>query len=199
MQKLMRITAAVFVAVMMMLTGMTAARAGDINGSESSIIAYASGTFTIDGVRYRVTSSAIGRLRAYLAQDNIDLSPSQASRAKSLISSNIRNGIDDGYLMAIDPVATPEPAPSASPSASPSANAAAATKTAEASPSPQATVIIKKEKAVIEIKNADGEQVMKASTVIKNTGLSAGGILIPVFALAALFMTAAILAYSVKK
>lgn len=195
MQKLMRITAAVFVAVMMMLTGMTAARAGDINGSESSIIAYASGTFTIDGVRYRVTSSAIGRLRAYLAQDNIDLSPSQASRAKSLISSNIRNGIDDGYLVAIDPVATPEPAPSASPSA----NAAAATKTAEASPSPQATVIIKKEKAVIEIKNADGEQVMKASTVIKNTGLSAGGILIPVFALAALFMTAAILAYSVKK
>ena len=211
MQRLIKAAFIFFAVFAVFAAAKTTVYAGGINGNESSVISFASGSFKIDGVRYRVKSSALGRLRAYLAQDDINLSASQASRARSLISSNIRNGIEDGYLVAIDKpspspspslpaTGTETPAPTQTPSAAAGKGDEKSEKPAEKTQAPQATVIVKKDKGVVELRNAEGKEVLKAATIIKNTGYSVNGVVVPVFGgLLLLLMATVLLSFTVKK
>lgn len=76
--------------------------AGGINGAEQSIISAASGTFTYNGVQYVATAGALDYLRGYLALDEIDLTGAQAQKAISYMYSNVKTGVDMGYIVPVN-------------------------------------------------------------------------------------------------
>ena len=75
--------------------------AGDINGNEASVIAVASGTFTYNGKVYKAYDSYVNQLYSYMAQDGVDLTAEQASRAISYIYSNVQSGVNSGYVYEV--------------------------------------------------------------------------------------------------
>ncbi|MDO5293770.1 MAG: hypothetical protein Q4F05_13615 [bacterium] len=75
--------------------------AGDINSAEADLLEYLSGTFTYDGHKYKATSSALATARAKLSEDGIDLTEAQCKKAKQFIQSNLKTGIESGYLVEI--------------------------------------------------------------------------------------------------
>ena len=79
----------------------SAVYAGDINSEEARVIAVASGTFTYKGKTYRAYSDYISELYSYLADDDTDLTAEQADSAISYIYSNVKEGIDSGYVYEV--------------------------------------------------------------------------------------------------
>ena len=85
--------------VPMMVLGFTVrALAGDINGEEARVIAAASGTFYYNNEAYAARPEYISQLTGYLAQDDVDLSASQADAAISQMYGSIAQGVSEGYL-----------------------------------------------------------------------------------------------------
>lgn len=79
----------------------SAVYAGNINSEEARVIAVASGTFTYKGKTYRAYSDYISELYSYLADDDTDLTAEQADSAISYIYSNVKEGIDSGYVYEV--------------------------------------------------------------------------------------------------
>lgn len=75
--------------------------AGDINSEEARVIAAASGTFTYKGKTYKAYSSYVSELYSYLAEDDIDLDADDADAAIAYIYSNVKEGIDSGYVYEV--------------------------------------------------------------------------------------------------
>ena len=75
--------------------------AGNINANEAKVIAVASGTFKYHGKTYRAYSSYINDLYSTLADDDFDLTASQAKSAISYIYENVKEGIDSGYIYEV--------------------------------------------------------------------------------------------------
>lgn len=75
--------------------------AGGINGSEAGVISAASGTFSYNGKTYRAGSQHISSLTNYLASDEIDLTPEQASEAIGMMYGSIADGVAQGYLYEV--------------------------------------------------------------------------------------------------
>ncbi len=75
--------------------------AGNINSDEARVIGVASGTFTYKGKTYKAHSSYINELYSYLNDDGTDLSKDQADSAISYIYSNVKEGIDSGYVYEV--------------------------------------------------------------------------------------------------
>ena len=96
-----RISIMVVASAMVIVLMPAAVFAGNINGPEAGLISQASGTFSYNGKSYVATSGALGQLRAYLSQDGIDLTADQASRASSMMYANIKNGVNQGYLVPV--------------------------------------------------------------------------------------------------
>lgn len=75
--------------------------AGEINSEEARVIAAASGTFTYKGKTYKAYSSYVSELYSYLAEDDIDLDADDADAAIAYIYSNVKEGIDSGYVYEV--------------------------------------------------------------------------------------------------
>ena len=75
--------------------------AGDINSEEARVIAAASGTFSYDGKTYKAYSSYVSQLYSYLASDSVDLTSAQADAAISYIYSNVKTGLNSGYIYEV--------------------------------------------------------------------------------------------------
>lgn len=75
--------------------------AGDINSEEARVIAAASGTFTYKGKTYKAYSSYVSELYSYLAEDDINLDADDADAAIAYIYSNVKEGIDSGYVYEV--------------------------------------------------------------------------------------------------
>lgn len=89
----------------------TTAYAGNINGNEQSIVSVIHGQFEQDGVVYKVKQEYINSAMSYLQQDDVDLTAEQAQSVISEIYSNVKTGVDSGYLEPIGQAAPPETAP----------------------------------------------------------------------------------------
>ena len=90
------------VLVMVMISPSVVVYAGDINGNEASVIAVASGTFTYEGKTYKAYSSYVNELYGYMAQDGVDLTADQASRAIGYIYANVATGVSSGYVYLVE-------------------------------------------------------------------------------------------------
>ena len=77
------------------------AYAGSINGNEQSVLSAANGRFERDGVIYAVKPEYINSLRGYLSQNDVDLTAEQTQSAISEIYSNVKTGIESGYLVEV--------------------------------------------------------------------------------------------------
>lgn len=75
--------------------------AGSMNGNEQTVYSIATGTFSYNGETYKAKSVYVAQLRAYLNRDDIDLTSAQASKAISMIYSNIEKGVKEGYLTKV--------------------------------------------------------------------------------------------------
>lgn len=75
--------------------------AGNINDNEATVLAVASGTFTYNGKTYKAKSEYISELYSFLADDDTDLTADQAREAIDYIFSNIKDGIDSGYVYEV--------------------------------------------------------------------------------------------------
>ena len=75
--------------------------AGDINANEAELISAASGTFTYDGKTYQAYPEHVNTLRDYLMGDGVYLTYAQLQEAMSLMYSNVKTGIDQGYLFEV--------------------------------------------------------------------------------------------------
>lgn len=75
--------------------------AGDINDNEATIIAVANGTFKYNGKTYRAKSEYISELYSFLADDDTDLTAEQAHEAIDYMFSNVKEGIDSGYIYEV--------------------------------------------------------------------------------------------------
>ena len=99
-----RIVSGIFVGLMLVISVLIPKHivfAGDINANEAQLITAASGTFTYDGKTYRAYNEYVNMLKDYLMGDNIDLTSEQYQEAMSLMYSNVKNGIDQGYLYEV--------------------------------------------------------------------------------------------------
>ncbi|WP_156923026.1 CpsB/CapC family capsule biosynthesis tyrosine phosphatase [Eubacterium xylanophilum] len=76
--------------------------AGNINSEEERVISAASGSFEYEGVTYKAKAEYLSKLRAKLSEDKVDLDASQASEAIDNIYSNVKTGVDEGYLEPVD-------------------------------------------------------------------------------------------------
>lgn len=75
--------------------------AGNINAAEQSIIAYYSGTVSYDGKTYQFTEAAKQQAYNKLMADDVDLTPAQAASAIRQANANLKQGIDQGYLVEV--------------------------------------------------------------------------------------------------
>ena len=75
--------------------------AGSMNGNEQTVYSIATGTFSYNGETYKAKSVYVAQLRAYLNRDDIDLTSAQASKAISMIYSNVEKGVKEGYLTKV--------------------------------------------------------------------------------------------------
>ena len=75
--------------------------AGDINDNEATIIAVANGTFKYNGETYKAKSEYISELYNFLSEDDTDLTAEQAHEAIDYIFSNVKEGIDSGYIYKV--------------------------------------------------------------------------------------------------
>lgn len=78
-------------------TGMTVF-AGNINEHEQRVLDKVSEVVTYQDKEYQVKSSYVERLRAYMNQDNVDLTSAQADKAINEFYSNVGRGIREGYM-----------------------------------------------------------------------------------------------------
>ena len=97
-RKSARIATLALIVPMMVLGFTVRALAGDINGEEARVIAAASGTFYYNNEAYAARPEYISQLTGYLAQDDVDLSASQADAAISQMYGSIAQGVSEGYL-----------------------------------------------------------------------------------------------------
>jgi len=97
-RKSARIATLALIVPMMVLGFSVRALAGDINGEEARVIAAASGTFYYNNEAYAAKPEYISQLTGYLAQDDVDLSASQADAAISQMYGSIAQGVSEGYL-----------------------------------------------------------------------------------------------------
>ena len=86
--------------------------AGDINSVEAGVIAYCSQTFHYKGKDYKATESSLSSLRAKLSSDDVDLTPEQGAKAKSMFDANLATGIATGYLVEVSSPTKEETTPS---------------------------------------------------------------------------------------
>ncbi|MBO4864160.1 MAG: hypothetical protein J5517_07330 [Eubacterium sp.] len=94
----------VFVSALIMITAYNCvftSHAGSINSNEARVISAASGTFTYKGKTYKAYSDYVNELYSYLADDDVDLDKDQADEAISYIYSNVKEGIDSGYVYEV--------------------------------------------------------------------------------------------------
>lgn len=75
--------------------------AGNINAAEQSIIAYYSGTVSYDGKTYQFTEAAKQQAYNKLMADDVDLNEAQAASAIRQANANLKQGIDQGYLVEV--------------------------------------------------------------------------------------------------
>ena len=165
--------------------------AGSINGPEAGLIHQASGTFEYQGKTYKATSSAIGQLTSYLSRDGVDLTQEQANRAASLMYSNVKSGVLDGYLTPIGGAS--ENTDAGKNSAAPrkdsnsvlnrpnSTSSRAVTKEKAGS----AQVKVRDSRSALQVVNADGQEILKAELPVKDTGFSYSG---PILTLGSLLL-----------
>lgn len=78
--------------------------ADTINPEEARVIDAASGYFVYENQKYVATQASLSELTAYLNQDGVDLTSSQADRAIDLMhyDKNIKSAIDGGYLVPVN-------------------------------------------------------------------------------------------------
>ncbi len=96
-------TLAVFLSAFFILFGFSfSSYAGNINSDEARVIGVASGTFTYKGKTYKAHSSYVSELYSYLNDDDTDLDADQADAAIEYIYSNVKEGIDSGYVYEVN-------------------------------------------------------------------------------------------------
>lgn len=108
----------IIMTALFLISGMTVF-AGDINTDELRVIEVASSPQTYNGKQYVSSESSIRRLTAYMNQDDVNLSASQADKAITKFMENISLGIQEGYML---PVESDTPAPTKEPGNTPDAN-----------------------------------------------------------------------------
>lgn len=87
------------IGVILLVVGMgEPAYAGSLNANEQELMGIISGTYTYNGVTYRVKPQYVQVARGYLMQDNIDCTDEQKQKAINQMYSSIQQGIDEGYL-----------------------------------------------------------------------------------------------------
>ena len=74
---------------------------GNINDAEAGVLAVAKGTFEYDGKTYAAYSSYINKLYNYLMKDGVDLTPGQAKKVINYIYSNVKRGLERGYIYEV--------------------------------------------------------------------------------------------------
>ena len=82
------------------------AYAGSLNANEQELMAIIRGTYTYKGVTYRVKAEYIRVAEDYLLQDDVDCTEEQKQKALDTMYSSIQQGIDEGYLEAVNPQET---------------------------------------------------------------------------------------------
>ena len=82
------------------------AYAGSLNANEQELMAIIRGTYTYKGVTYRVKAEYIRVAEDYLLQDDVDCTDEQKQKALDTMYSSIQQGIDEGYLEAVNPQET---------------------------------------------------------------------------------------------
>ena len=88
--------------IMVSVTSMDA-WCGNINDAEAGILAVAKGTFEYEGKTYAAYSSYIDKLYNYLMKDSVDLSSGQAKKVINYIYSNVKRGLERGYIYEVKP------------------------------------------------------------------------------------------------
>lgn len=76
-----------------------AALAGEINGNEEGVIRAAGSTFYYGGEAYVARKEYIAQLKEELSADDVDLTAKQADELITEMYGNIRQGIEEGYLV----------------------------------------------------------------------------------------------------
>ena len=77
------------------------AYAGGINAAEQSIINYYNGTVSYNGKMYQFTEAAKQQAYNKLIADDVDLTAAQAASAIRQANANLKQGIDQGYLVLV--------------------------------------------------------------------------------------------------
>lgn len=77
------------------------AYAGDLNQYESEVVDAAKGTFEVDGVTYQVEQSYINELIRYFKEDSVDITAEQRDEAISIMYTNVKEGVMEGYLIPV--------------------------------------------------------------------------------------------------
>lgn len=75
--------------------------AGSLNANEQELMSIIRGTYTYNGVTYRVKDIYIKMSEDYLLQDDVDCTDEQKQKALDKMYSSIQQGIDEGYLEPI--------------------------------------------------------------------------------------------------
>lgn len=82
-------------------TNQQTAVAGDINSNEQGVISAAEGTFYYAGEAYVAADVYKKQLRQELLEDDVNLTAKEANDAISEMYANIKQGIDEGYLVKV--------------------------------------------------------------------------------------------------
>jgi sortase A len=100
----MRKAGIIFFALFLMHVSAFTTFAGTINPEEARVIDAASGYFDYFGEKYVATEGSLAEMTAYLNQDSVDLTETQANRAIQLMQyyKNIKTAIDGGYLVPVE-------------------------------------------------------------------------------------------------
>lgn len=172
--------------VLLALTSPVKAYAGDINGNEQSVLGIVQGGFEYDGVTYQAAPGYVDKVRAYLAQDDVDLTAEQASEAASEIYANIQTGVTEGYIIPTESASKDTAADSES-EANPKEDKKDDKKEdvqMEVVPEKDdKTVVISGNSGMVEAVDADGNQLFVSESVIKDTGYDLSGAVITCFIL----------------
>lgn len=85
----------------LLLANVLSVNAGGINAAEQRIIDYYNGTVTYEGKVYRFTED--GKQKAYnkLIEDDVDLTEREVDSAIRQANANLKQGIDEGYLVEV--------------------------------------------------------------------------------------------------
>ncbi|MDE7423383.1 MAG: hypothetical protein K2N51_06785 [Lachnospiraceae bacterium] len=74
---------------------------GNINGNEDAVLEVLEREFTYNGEVYVIDSSYKEALRAYFAEDSVDLTADQKNKCISGITGNIGQAVSEGYMVKI--------------------------------------------------------------------------------------------------